>query len=57
MEKHYSSSLPEMDAVEDLHVTEPEAVEAARKLAQLQSRLQEHAGSLEASVGIQPSLL
>ena len=54
MERQYSSSVPELDAIEDMHVTEPEAVEAARKLAQLQSRLEEHTDSLEASVRIPP---
>lgn len=49
VEKHYSS-VPEIDAIEDMHVMEPEAVDAARKLAQLQSRLREHTDSLEAPV-------
>ena len=49
VEKHYSS-VPEIDAMEDKRVTEPEAVEAARKLAQLQTRLKEQTGSLEATV-------
>ncbi len=55
MEKQYNSSVPELDAIEDMHVTEPEAVEAAQKLAQLQSRLKEHTDSLEASVRFSPS--
>ena len=55
MEKQYNSSVPELDAIEDMHVTEPEAVEAAQKLAQLQSSLKEHTESLEASVRISPS--
>ena len=51
VEKHYNS-VPEIDAIEDMRVTEPEAVEAARKLTQLESRLKEHTGSSEAPVCI-----
>lgn len=55
VEKLYSS-VPEIDAIEDMHVTEPEAVEAARKLSQLQSQLKEdYTDALEASVSVPPS--
>ena len=52
VEKHYNGVLPELDALEDMHVTELEAVEAAQKLAELQRRLVEHKGSLEAPVSL-----
>ena len=52
VEKHYSGAVPEIDAIEDMHVTEPEAVEAAQKLAQLQSSLKEQKDSMEASVSL-----
>lgn len=55
VERHYNDALPEIDALEDMHVTEPEAVEAAQKLAELQCRLAEHKGSLEASVSLFPA--
>jgi hypothetical protein len=50
VESHYNGALPEMDALEDMRVAEPEAVEAARKLAELQRQLAEHKGSLKAPV-------
>lgn len=50
VEKHYGDSLPEIDPIEDMHVTEPEAIEAAQRLANLQARLKEHKSSMEAPV-------
>ena len=46
VEKHYSGLLPEIDPIADMHVSEPEAVEAAQKLTKLQGKLAEEQKSV-----------
>ena len=52
-----SGLLPEIDPIADMHVSEPEAVEAAQKLARLQGELAEEQKSVPGTLVSHPPFL